>query len=65
MRDRIDRRRRLLLGAVLSGVDAAPLGLAGRAFAQGAAPASLARAPSSKRLELLRHIDAGVLDIGC
>ena len=52
MPDRIDRRR-LIVGAALSG-------LAGKAFAQGGPPL---RAPSSARLEPLRHVDAGVLDI--
>jgi pimeloyl-ACP methyl ester carboxylesterase len=37
--------------------------LAGSAFAQAGQTAALARAPSSRRLEPLRHVDAGVLDI--
>jgi pimeloyl-ACP methyl ester carboxylesterase len=52
MPDAIDRRR-LIVGAALSG-------LAGKAFAQGG---SSPRAPSSARLEPLRHVDAGVLNI--
>ena len=52
----VDRRRRLLLGAALSGVTA-------KAFAQDATPARPVRAPSSQRLEPLRYADAGVLDI--
>jgi len=52
----VDRRRRLLLGAALSGVTA-------KVFAQDATPARTVRAPSSQRLEPLRHADAGVLDI--
>ena len=55
MSDFIDRRR-LILGAALSGV-------AGKAFAQAGAPARPARAPSSQRLEPLRHVDAGVLNV--
>ena len=55
MSDSIDRRR-LIIGAALSGV-------AGKAFAQAAAPTAPARAPSSQRLVPLRHIDAGVLDV--
>src|SRR5690349_12491185 len=47
----VDRTRRLLLGAALSGA-------AGRAFAQAAAPA-----PSLRRLVPLKHVDAGVLNI--
>jgi len=54
MADFVDRRRRLFLGAALSGVTA-------RAFAQSAR--NPARAPSSQRLEPLRHVDAGVLNI--
>ena len=54
MSDAVDRGRRLLLGAALSGV-------AGRAFAQaGARPSA---APSSRRMEPLKHVDAGVLNI--
>jgi len=56
MADLVDRRRRFLLGAALSGV-------AAKAFAQGAPPVRTARAPSSQRLEPLRHVDAGVLNI--
>jgi pimeloyl-ACP methyl ester carboxylesterase len=56
MSDSVDRRRRLILGAVLSGV-------AVKAFAQGDPPARPVRAPSSKRLEPLRQVDAGVLKI--
>ena len=51
MSDAVDRGRRLLLGAALSGV-------AGRAFAQGGAST-----PSLRRMEPLKHVDAGVLDI--
>jgi pimeloyl-ACP methyl ester carboxylesterase len=54
MADFVDRRRRLFLGAALSGV-------AARAFAQSAR--NPARAPSSQRLEPLHHVDAGVLSI--
>jgi pimeloyl-ACP methyl ester carboxylesterase len=53
MPDSIDRQRRLIIGAALSGV-------ASRAFAQAEAPA---RPPSSQRMEPLRHVDAGVLNI--
>ena len=56
MTDFVDRRRRLILGVALSGV-------AAKAFAQAEAPAPPVRAPSSKRLEPLRQIDAGVLKI--
>jgi pimeloyl-ACP methyl ester carboxylesterase len=63
MSDPVDRRRRLLLGAALSGVAARELALAESALAQAGPPPRLARAPSSKRLEPLRHVDAGVLDI--
>jgi pimeloyl-ACP methyl ester carboxylesterase len=53
----IDRRRRLILGAALSGV-------ASRAFAQGTAPARPARTPSSQRMAPLRYVDAGPLNVG-
>ena len=56
MSDSVDRRRRLLLGAALSGV-------ASRAFAQADAPARPVRAPPSERMEPLKHVDAGVLNI--
>src|SRR4029453_15962572 len=51
MSDAVDRGRRLLLGAALSGI-------AGRAFAQAGTPA-----PPSRRMEPLKHVDAGVLNI--
>src|SRR5438874_12187326 len=57
MSDFVDRGRRLLLGAALSSV-------ASRAFAQVDAPARPARAPSSRRMEPLKHVDAGPLNIG-
>jgi pimeloyl-ACP methyl ester carboxylesterase len=63
MSDFVDRQRRLLLGAALSGVAAAPFALADQALGQAASSAGPARAPSSKRLEPLRHVDAGVLNI--
>jgi pimeloyl-ACP methyl ester carboxylesterase len=56
MSDSVDRARRLLLGAALSGV-------ASRAFAQAEAPARPAHAPPSRRMEPLKHVDAGVLNI--
>jgi pimeloyl-ACP methyl ester carboxylesterase len=56
MSDSVDRRRRLVLGAALSG-------LAGRALAQATPSASPPRAPSSARLQPLRHVDAGVLNV--
>ena len=55
MSDAVDRGRRLLLGAALSGV-------AGRAFAQAGASVHPS-APSSRRMEPLKHVDAGVLNI--
>src|SRR3954454_5119042 len=55
MSDSIDRRR-LMIGAALSGV-------AGRAFAQAAAPARPVRASSSQRMEPLRYVEAGVLNV--
>ena len=56
MSDSIDRGRRLLLGAALSGV-------AGRAFAQAGASVRPSAASSSRRMEPLKHVDAGVLNI--
>lgn len=56
MSDSVDRRRRLILGAALSGV-------AAKAFAQAGSPVPSVRAPSSTRLEPLRHVDAGGLNI--
>src|SRR3954464_12883206 len=51
MSDSVDRARRLLLAAALSGV-------ASRAFARADAPA-----PSPRRMEPLKQVDAGVLNI--
>jgi pimeloyl-ACP methyl ester carboxylesterase len=52
MSEAVDRGRRLLLGAALSGI-------AGRAFAQAGAIV----APPLRRMEPLRQVDAGVLNI--
>jgi pimeloyl-ACP methyl ester carboxylesterase len=52
MSDAVDRRRRLLLGAALSGV-------AGRVFAQAGASVR----PAPRRMEPLKRVDAGVLNI--
>jgi pimeloyl-ACP methyl ester carboxylesterase len=56
MSDSVDRERRLILGAALTG-------LAGKAFAQARPSASPARAAGLVRLEPLHHVDAGVLNI--
>ena len=56
MSDSINRRS-LIIGAALSGV-------ASRALAQADAPARPLRAPSSQRMEPLRHVDAGPLNVG-
>jgi hypothetical protein len=60
-REPIDRQRRIVLGAALSGV-AEFIGTR-TALAQAGQPTALMRAPSSRRLEPLRHVDAGVLNI--
>jgi len=57
MSDSVDRWRRFLLGAAISGV-------ASGVFAQGGPPARPAPVPpSSRRMEPLKHVDAGVLNI--
>ena len=56
MSESVDRGRRQLLGAALSGV-------VGSAFAQANAVARPAAAPSLQRMEPLKRVDAGVLDI--
>jgi pimeloyl-ACP methyl ester carboxylesterase len=56
MSDAVDRGRRLLLGAALSGV-------AGRAFAQAGGSVRPSAAPPLRRMEPLKHADAGVLNI--
>ena len=63
MSDSVDRQRRFIIGTVLSGVAAIELARTGNAFAQDGPSVSAARAPSSKRLEPPRHVDAGVLNI--
>lgn len=63
MPERIDRRRRFLLGAALSGAAAMEFILTQPAFAQTPQRANAERASSLHRLEPLRHIDAGVLNI--
>jgi pimeloyl-ACP methyl ester carboxylesterase len=52
----VDRKRRLILAAAVSG-------LAGKAFAQAGPSGGPVRATSSARLEPLRRVDAGVLNI--
>src|SRR5258707_9092617 len=61
MSDSIDRQRRFILGPAVWGVAALELARIGNAFAQVGPPMVAVRAPSSKRLEPLRCIDAGVL----
>ena len=56
MSDSVDRGRRLLLGAALSGV-------AGQGLCPGRSAGAPGRAPSSRRMEPLKHVDAGVLNI--
>jgi hypothetical protein len=58
--EQIDRRRRHILGAAISGVAAMESTLTRSASAEAGTPA---RARSSRRLEPLRHVDAGVLNI--
>jgi len=61
MSEHIDHARRRLLRTATLGVGAMKLG-APSAFAQ-ATPAARARASSSQRLEPLKHVEAGVLDV--
>jgi pimeloyl-ACP methyl ester carboxylesterase len=56
MPDPVDRKRRLIVAAALSG-------LAGKVCAQAGPSGDPARSASSTRLEPLRHIDAGVLNV--
>jgi pimeloyl-ACP methyl ester carboxylesterase len=56
MPDSVDRKRRLIVAAALSGP-------AGKAFAQAGSSGSPVRAASTTRLEPLRHVDAGVLNV--
>jgi pimeloyl-ACP methyl ester carboxylesterase len=63
MPEPVDRKRRLILGTALSGVAAMEFTLTRPAFAQAGQTTALPRAPSSRRLEPLRHVEAGVLDI--
>ena len=62
-REPIDRQRRMVLGAALSGVAAIEFMLTRTVLAQAGQPTAFMRAPSSRRLEPLRHVDAGVLNI--
>jgi pimeloyl-ACP methyl ester carboxylesterase len=63
MSEPVDRQRRRILGTAISGVAAMEFAPTSPAFAQAGPPAAPARAPSSRRLEPLRHVDAGVLNI--
>src|SRR6202171_1648494 len=59
----IDRQCRRTLGTALSGVAAMEFTSTAKALAQAASSANPARASSSHRMEPLRHVDAGVLNI--
>src|SRR3974390_1836966 len=61
-REPIDRQRLLVLGAAVSGVAAVELIGTRTALAQAGQPAAFMPAPSSRRLDPLRHVDAGVLN---
>src|SRR5580698_9201476 len=63
MPEPIDRQRRLLLGTAISGVAAMEFSSTRTVFAEAGQAAASTRAPSSHRLEPLRHVDAGVLNI--
>ncbi|WP_426437765.1 alpha/beta fold hydrolase [Bradyrhizobium genosp. P] len=56
MPDTVDRKRRLIVAAALSG-------LAGNALAQAVPSANPTRTASTARLVSLRHVDAGVLNV--
>jgi pimeloyl-ACP methyl ester carboxylesterase len=63
MLEQIDRQRRLILGAAISGAAAMELTLTRSASAQTGPSGGPARAPSSHRLGPLHHVDAGVLNV--
>src|SRR3984957_144979 len=63
MPEPIDRQRRLLLGTAISGVAAMEFTSTRTVFAEAGQAAGPMPAPSSRRLEPLRHVDAGVLNI--
>jgi pimeloyl-ACP methyl ester carboxylesterase len=63
MPEPIDRQRRLILGTAISGVAAMEFTPTRTAFAEVGQSVMPARAPSSRRLEPLRHVDAGVLNV--
>src|SRR3984885_10333635 len=63
MPEPIDRQRRLLLGTAISGVAAMEFSSTRTVFAEAGLAAAPMRAPSSRRLEPLRNVDAGVLNI--
>jgi hypothetical protein len=63
MSEQINRERRLILGKAILGVAAMEFALPRSAFAQAAQSADPAPASSSRRLEPVQHVDAGVLNI--
>src|ERR1700761_7060674 len=63
MPEPIDCQRRLLLGTAISGVAAMEFTSSRAAFPEATQAAASNRAASLRRLEPLRHIDAGVLNI--
>jgi len=63
MPEPIDRQRRLILGTALAGAAAMDFTPTRPAFAGTVQATVLPRALSSRRLEPLRHVDAGVLNV--
>jgi pimeloyl-ACP methyl ester carboxylesterase len=63
MREYIDRRRVLAFGAAASGGLAMDFGVVRQANGEAVQDGRTSRAPSSRRLEPLRSVDAGVLNI--
>lgn len=61
MADAVDSKRRLLIGAALSGMAIDGLNAKAYATAKKAAP----RASSLRKLEPLRHVETDILNIGC
>src|SRR5579863_5618743 len=63
MREPINRRRLLAFGAAIPGGLTMDFTVRSQAHAQAAQATHASRAPSSRRLEPLRSVDAGVLSI--
>lgn len=64
MSEEVNRQRRFFLGSAGAGIAAAEMAFMGGAHAQSAAPPSVSASGTVQRLEPIKQIKAGELDVG-